>query len=142
MLLLSESTLFFLNLTSEFRSVKSSVSGRIKAWASNLPADLHHTQSNSGSQSASVPPSTIFSKSTTTMASKATTVKLHLSHKNLILDVSENVLVGGFDDVDSEVDELLECEAVFQSTKRGRIPVKVHPSVFFVSRSNIHFIRG
>ncbi|KAG2074322.1 hypothetical protein BDR04DRAFT_1115822 [Suillus decipiens] len=68
-------------------------------------------------------------ESTTTTASKATTVKSQFSHEKSTLDVPENVLVGRFDDVDSEVDKLLECKAALQSTKRGRMPVKMMDSI-------------
>jgi hypothetical protein len=129
MLLLSESTLFFLNLTSEFRSIKSTVAGRVNAWSSNVTADPQRTQSNSSSQPASAPPSTIFSKSTATTASQATTVKSQVVHGKSTMDDLEDALVGGFDDV--EVDESLEREAAFQSMRRGRMPVKVcHPAFF------------
>lgn len=126
MLLLSESTLFFLNLTSEFRSMKLLLGGRVKDWALSVRAYSQGSQSNTGSQPASVPPSTIFSKSTTTTtASKATTVKSQSAPKQSTSNVfnSEDALVGGFDDV--EVDESLEREAAFQSTMRGRMPVEV-----------------
>ncbi|KAG2032083.1 hypothetical protein BDR03DRAFT_1015556 [Suillus americanus] len=49
-------------------------------------------------------------------------------HEKSTPDVPENVLVDGFDD--AEVDELLEHEAAFQSTKRGRMPVKSIIQIF------------
>jgi hypothetical protein len=81
MLLLSESTLFFLNLMAEFRStVKSSYSGHIKAWASDVPSPSSCSSENGGSwwlisvSKVSVPPSTIFSHSVTMATSNMTSV--------------------------------------------------------------------
>ena len=123
------STLFFLNLTAEFRSaVKSSVGGRIKAWASDVPSPSgcpsEGSQLISGSQ-ASIPPSTIFSRSQAATASNATSVRSHV-----ILQKGSDVsaapiddLVGGFGEED--VDDSYECQAASQITKTGRQSVEV-----------------
>lgn len=137
MLLLTESTLFFLNLTSEFRSATVGSSAgqckrRIHDWNSDVPNNLsgHQRESVLGSQSASIPPSTIFSPSEVTTASKATTAGSHCPpQKPDISDISdileaEDSLVGGFGDED--VDDADECpEDAFQKARNGRMQTKV-----------------
>lgn len=131
MLLLSESTLFFLNLTAEFRSaVKPSVGGRIKAWASDIPSSSGRPSASEGSElisgsQASAPPSTIFSRSQATTTSNTTSVRsLTVPQKDP--DVSAATiddLVGGFSE--DNTDDAYEHQAASQVTKKGRQPVKV-----------------
>lgn len=147
MLLLTESTLFFLNLTSEFRSATVGSSAgqckrRIHDWNSDVPNNLgHQRESVLGSQSASIPPSTIFSSSQVTTASKATTAGSHCPPQNPeVSDISdileaEDSLVGGFGDED--VDDADECpEDAFQKARKGRMQTKVRHLTY---TSNLHF---
>jgi hypothetical protein len=138
MLLLTESTLFFLNLTSEFRSTVKSSAGqltgrRINDWASQVPKSTNSSdrgldpQSVSGSQPASLPPSTIFSHSNVTTASKASSARPQHWVPDVPVDVQvEDSLVGGFGDADVD-DSLYECQDhdVFQGVERGRAQTKV-----------------
>ncbi|KAG1719918.1 uncharacterized protein EDB91DRAFT_1351777 [Suillus paluster] len=109
-------------------AVKSSVGGRIKAWASDIPSPPScpsegRSQLHSNSH-ASVPPSTIFSRSQAmTAASDATSLRSQaISQKGPDVQsaVSADNLVGGFSD--EEGDDMYECEAAFQIT--GRQPVE------------------
>ncbi|KAG1884475.1 hypothetical protein F4604DRAFT_1919683 [Suillus subluteus] len=108
-------------------AVKTSVGGHIKAWASDIPSPPScssegRSQLHSGSH-ASVPPSTIFSRSqATTAASDATSLRSQaISQKGPnISAVPTDDLVGGFGDEDG--DDMYEREAAFQIT--GGQPVK------------------
>ncbi|KAG1849620.1 hypothetical protein C8R48DRAFT_677043 [Suillus tomentosus] len=131
MLLLSESTLFFLNMTAEFRSaVKSSYSGRIKAWASDVPSPSSCSSENGGSRrpisvsKASVPPSTIFSHSVTTATSNVTSVssKAIPAKGSDVSAIPISDLVGGFGDED--IDDSYERQAASEVMKTGRQSVE------------------
>ncbi|KAG1883444.1 hypothetical protein F4604DRAFT_1677762 [Suillus subluteus] len=109
-------------------AVKSSVGGRIKAWASDIPSPPScpsegRSQLHSNSH-ASVPPSTIFSRSqATTAASDATSLRSQaISQKGPDVQsaVSADDLVGGFGD--EEGDDMYEREAAVQITGQ---PVKI-----------------
>lgn len=133
MLLLSESTLFFLNLTAEFRSaVKSSYPERIKAWASDVVPSLSSCLSKNGGSrrlisvsKASVPPSTIFSHSATTATSNMTSVssKAIPAKGSDVSAIPISDLVRGFGDED--IDDSYEHQAASEVMKTGRQPVEV-----------------
>lgn len=93
MLMLTDSTLFFMNLTSNFRNnPKFNLTGRVNGWITNVTdpvnpeenapvAQKPHsiTQSCStptSSSSAEIPPSTLFSQSQATSTSNATSLGL------------------------------------------------------------------
>ncbi|KAG1796937.1 uncharacterized protein HD556DRAFT_1441115 [Suillus plorans] len=132
MLLLSESTLFFLNLTVEFRfTVKSSYSDRIKAWALDVVPSLSSCSSENGSSQwlisvskASVPPSTIFSHSATMATSNVTSVssKAIPAKGSDVSAIPISDLVGGFGDED--IDDSYERQAASEVMKTGRQPVE------------------
>jgi hypothetical protein len=121
MLLLTESTVFFLNLTSNRRkNTEFTLSGKVASWISGVD-----TTSKSKSQaaapvtirsSATDPPSTLFSESRLTTSSKATPQSIVSSaHAPDILD--SDALVGGFAD---EEDDTLECQVAQAMVQTGK----------------------
>ncbi|KAG2364001.1 hypothetical protein BDR07DRAFT_1482978 [Suillus spraguei] len=120
MLLISESTLFFLTLTAEFRSaVKPSFGGRVKAWASDIPRPSSHLTSEGSElisclQASAPPPSTIFFHSQATATLNATSVRSHaIPQKDPdVFAATIDDLVGGFGEDDT--DDSYECQAASQ----------------------------
>ncbi|KAG1902158.1 uncharacterized protein F5891DRAFT_978876 [Suillus fuscotomentosus] len=111
-------------------AVKSSYSGRIKAWASDVPSPSSCSSENGGSQrlisvlKASVPPSTIFSHSVTTATSNVTSIssKAIPAKGSDVSTIPISDLVGGFSDED--IDDSYERQAASEVMKTGRQPVE------------------
>ncbi|KAG1730653.1 uncharacterized protein EDB91DRAFT_1252513 [Suillus paluster] len=114
-LLLTESTLFFLNLTSDCtgRNPNFTLSGKIQNWISGVDKPLKpHTPATQTSNS--VPPSTIFTHLTETSQ-----VTIESATSAGTGGKSGGVLVGGFDDEEPE-DDSLECQVAQSTVKKGR----------------------
>ncbi|KAG2149551.1 hypothetical protein BD769DRAFT_1381341 [Suillus cothurnatus] len=111
-------------------TVKSSYSGRIKAWASDVPSPSSCSSENGGSRrlisvsKASVPPSTIFSHSVTTATSNVTSVssKAIPAKGSDVSAIPISDLVGGFGDED--IDDSYERQAASEVMKTGRQPIE------------------
>lgn len=107
MFILSESTLFFRNLTLQSRA-KSTLGGRIQNWRKDVYYEPK-TTSNSLTSASQVPPSTIFSKSQISHDSTGTSLSSHPCEPQLpsskglpkMPEVTHSdELVGGFGDED------------------------------------------
>ena len=117
MLMLTESTLFFRNLTWDSRA-ESRPFGRLQNWRVKVNR-LKSSASPSSSQLDSVttptqpPPSTIFSKSQVSHASSGTSVGDNHCHISKGLPVND--LVGAFGDDDSDVDDSHERDVAMST---------------------------
>ncbi|KAG1727945.1 uncharacterized protein EDB91DRAFT_1253683 [Suillus paluster] len=135
MLMLTESTLFFLNLTSKFRTnPKFSLTGHINGWVSDISPDateLSKTSSASKSHTtasalslAHGPPSSALSSSRATSVLSVTTKSSKFKAPPAPANASDTpeALVGGFDD---ELDDSQEhLDAFIQKTKGKQSSVK------------------
>jgi hypothetical protein len=129
MLMLTESTLFFLNLTSESSSSKKfSLNGRVNHWNSKTVPDSQSrkpsatpTHSSLGRTSTRPPPSSIFS------AFSRSTALTSVPDPDPVASSAcsdDNLLVGGYADEDL-LDDSQERDAASQSQVKGKQAVKV-----------------
>ncbi|KAF8834532.1 hypothetical protein BDN67DRAFT_985258 [Paxillus ammoniavirescens] len=125
MLLLSEATLFFLNLTWDFSrsDAKNALASRVKNWASFVPTGKNVSHSSSVTSATVPPPSTSLSSADTT----ATSISYCLQGPPPTPDIPEDhkAQVGSFGD--DEQDDTLECAAaLLLSMKNGKPLITIH----------------
>jgi hypothetical protein len=114
MLLLTESTLYFLNLTSSFNATtqKFALGGRVSNWISGVKPGKSEPMSRASSTSfpTRAPPTSIFSQGT---ASTAATSDAQVPIRKPVAPVGE-ALIGDFAD---DIDDTLEREATIAQGK-------------------------
>lgn len=133
MLMLTESTLFFVNLTSKFRStnLKFSLAGRVNGWVSDVTPD-ERSKASSASKSCTTaspfslahgPPSTQVTSvsGVNTKSSRQPKVSSNLATTNKPVP---EVLVGGFAD-DTLDDSQERLETIASKTKEKKSFIKV-----------------
>lgn len=152
MLLLTESTLFFLNLTSSINtSTKLALGGRVTNWISGVkpgnPEPLSCPSIDSTSTRA--PPSSIFSEgnasSAPTSAAELPT-KIPAALPQIPDGVADDTLTGAFAD---DIDDSLEREDALLGSKKNKGKSKVllavihcqHPNLLIPSFTGCHAIR-
>ncbi|KAF9243070.1 hypothetical protein BU15DRAFT_59949 [Melanogaster broomeanus] len=129
MLMLTESTLFFLNLTSESSSSKKfSLDGRVNNWNSKTVSDLQSrkpsatpTHSSLGGTSTWPPPSSIFS------AFSRSTAPTSIPDPDPVASSAcsdDDLLIGGYADEDL-LDDSQERDAASQNQVKGKQAVKI-----------------
>ncbi|KAG2119083.1 uncharacterized protein F5147DRAFT_801844 [Suillus discolor] len=124
MLLLTESTLFFLNLTSSINATtqKLALGGRVTNWVSGVKPGKSEPSSRASSISTREPPSTIFSHNTVSSAATSATQPPTPIPAAQTKYVPDDALTGAFGD---EIDDSLEYEATCTEGKQDKGKTKV-----------------
>lgn len=144
MLILTESTLYFLNLTSKFRRKKFSLSGQVNNWRDQVEplSKGKSSKGTSGRSGTSIPCSTTDSRLTTTSVTSATTFSQATEPPSTPLKTLKALLeatCSDNDDDDEEESDSEERAAIVAETGKGKAAMKVSAVISGESVLTIYF---